>query len=94
LNNAIKHSEAQNINVNLQYTEDYFSLTIYDDGKGFNFDRVNKSLLNSSGAGVRNIQRRAELIGGQFAIETGVHKGTKIEIRLPQQVISTDSSQT
>lgn len=94
LNNALKHSEAQNINVRIHYTADNFLLCIYDDGKGFNFDRVNTGILHNSGAGVRNIQRRTELIGGEFEIETGVDKGTKIEIRLPKPSITTDSSQT
>jgi two-component system NarL family sensor kinase len=75
------------------YASDKFSIYLQDDGKGFDPEAVIKRKLAESGSGVRNIQRRAEMIGGSCRIEAAVGKGTKIEIELPNQIIAADSSQ-
>jgi signal transduction histidine kinase len=94
LNNSIKHSMAKNIKVRLTYDTETFSLCIDDDGKGFDYESVTSRKLADSGAGVRNIHRRIELIGGTCLIETAPGKGTKTKIELPNTVIASDSSQT
>jgi two-component system NarL family sensor kinase len=93
LNNSIKHSGAKNIHVRMIYASDKFSIYLHDDGKGFDPEAVLKRKLADSGSGVRNIQRRTEMIGGSCNLETAPGKGTKIEIELPNQIMATDSSQ-
>lgn len=55
LNNAIKHSKATNIEVQLEYNDSYFRLAIDDDGIGFN-----PALLESvkTGIGLKSIQKQ------------------------------------
>ena len=84
LNNSIKHSGAKNISVELTYGQENFSLSLSDDGKGFDFEKLmTQKTLISSGAGLRNIERRCELIGGKCLYETSNGKGTKLNIELP-----------
>lgn len=81
LNNAIKHSAASEIFAQVEYGADTFKMSIHDNGKGFIFNP--ESGILSSGAGLRNIQRRAALIGGSIFIDTAPGKGTRIKIVLP-----------
>ncbi|WP_298353437.1 sensor histidine kinase [Runella sp.] len=83
LTNILKHAEAKTIKVTLHYTPAQFSLTVQDDGKGFDNEAVLGRKMENAGAGLRNIQRRTEMVGGTYIIETARGQGTKIEIQLP-----------
>ena len=61
LNNILKHSQAQEVCLILQKTEDHYFLEIEDDGIGF-------SDLDRKGNGVMNMKRRAEELGGNLKI--------------------------
>lgn len=82
LNNTIKHSKATNINVLLSYLPTAFTLSIQDDGQGFDYEALQEKNILQSGAGLRNIQRRVKLIGGTCQIHTEINKGTKTDIQL------------
>lgn len=83
LNNTLKHAAAKNIKVTLQYESTQFSLTVQDDGKGFDIGKVKSREMTESGAGLRNIKRRTELIGGNCQLESTLGIGTKIRLQLP-----------
>jgi signal transduction histidine kinase len=79
LNNAIKHSGATAINVDLAYRNDTLLVTISDNGQGFDRTAIEKD--PDSGSGLRNMQNRTKLIGGNLTIDGS--KGTRIQITLP-----------
>ncbi|HXA01575.1 MAG TPA: PAS domain-containing protein [Cytophagaceae bacterium] len=81
LNNAIKYSEADQINISLDNTGERFKILVADNGKGFSLASKGKS--NGSGNGITNIQERTRLIDGEFSIETEPGMGTKILINIP-----------
>jgi PAS domain S-box-containing protein len=81
LNNAIKYSEADQINISLDNTGEQFKILVADNGKGFSMASKGKS--NGSGNGITNIQERTRLIDGEFSIETEPGMGTKILINIP-----------
>lgn len=83
LNNSLKHSEAKNIKVKFTYAPEHFKLCIADDGKGFDYEKVITNKMFDSGAGLRNISRRCELIGGNCKLESVLGKGTQLDIELP-----------
>ena len=80
LNNALKHSKAQNIDIVLQYLPTSFELTVKDNGKGFDLENIHPESIESSGAGLRNMQRRMELIGGKCVINSVLGEGTEIKL--------------
>ncbi|MBE9463744.1 sensor histidine kinase [Dyadobacter subterraneus] len=80
LNNALKHASANRIIAQLIYKENEFVMRIGDNGIGFDIDLTPKTTVLSSGAGLRNISRRTKLIGGKLDLETGIGRGTTIEI--------------
>jgi two-component system, NarL family, sensor kinase len=84
LNNAIKHSKAQNIHVVLKYDAGLFCLTITDDGIGFDTGDLPSSNM---GMGLKSMQNRAALIGGLFSVISNNKKGTKITIEIKGTVL-------
>jgi signal transduction histidine kinase len=76
INNAIKHSGAENINVQLIQDEKYISLTVQDDGCGFDESTVTK------GMGLKNVYDRVVSCNGKIDIVTSPGKGTGITIEL------------
>jgi signal transduction histidine kinase len=80
LNNALKHSKAKNIDIILQYFPTSFKLSVKDNGKGFDLENVSSKTINSSGAGLRNMQRRMELIGGKCTVKSVLGEGTGVDL--------------
>ena len=69
--NALKHSGAKQLLINLQ--SEPFELTVTDDGNGFDYETV----INSNKAsGLRNILKRAELAALNCTIQTKLGEGT------------------
>ncbi len=79
LHNAVKHSKAKNIEVMLQYDPATFSLSVSDDGIGFNAAKLQ---VTDTGIGLKNMQNRAALIGANFELNSSAGNGTKISIQL------------
>lgn len=82
INNALKHAAATTLTVSVMYEPTNFEITIQDNGKGFDFEGVMKNGMSKSGAGLRNIQRRAELIGGKCTINSQKGLGTTVTISI------------
>jgi signal transduction histidine kinase len=80
LNNIIKHSSATSITSSINYEPQFLRLSISDNGQGFDFKSINARNLKDSGSGLRNMQRRVELIKGVFSLESSKFGGTRVEI--------------
>ena len=84
LTNALKHSEAENISINLKEMErDIARMEIEDDGKGFVPFSEDYQAAHSDQSGIRNMQDRVELLNGLFRIESSPGMGCKIQIWVP-----------
>ena len=79
MNNAIKHSKAKTIDVQLMYGTEIFQLSITDNGIGFNPANL---LAQQPGIGLKSMQNRAELIGGIFSVLSSSATGTSIIIEI------------
>lgn len=76
LNNSLKHAEAKNVLIQLIRKENTFTLTVEDDGKGFNVD----DLADKTGAGLTNIRSRAQYLNGTLDIVSKPGEGTSVTI--------------
>jgi two-component system NarL family sensor kinase len=81
LQNIIKHSDASKIEVVFNYQKDNLTITIADNGKGFDCATLN----SKDGQGVQNIISRAALIKGTATIDSVPDGGTTIAINLPYE---------
>jgi two-component system, NarL family, sensor kinase len=78
VNNAVKHAGAKQIIVQLNINSHKLSITVEDDGKGFDIN----SIANSKGAGMDNIKYRVQYFNGTLDIVTAPDKGTSVNIDL------------
>nr|WP_294774167.1 sensor histidine kinase [uncultured Flavobacterium sp.] len=76
INNSIKYANPNNINISIMPVEDFISITITDDGNGFDIEQV------ALGNGLHNMRKRITDNGGLFDITSAKGTGTKICIRL------------
>jgi signal transduction histidine kinase len=81
LNNTIKHSEANNISLSIQYVGNMLDLLVSDDGKGFDVDKK-LAETNEMGNGLLNLQSRAKVIKASYSIESAIGKGTTSKISI------------
>lgn len=80
VNNVLKYASAHSLQVQLVAHEDEITLTIEDDGEGFD----KRVLEDSSGNGWKNIQSRLSLIKGTVDVDTQpAHKGTTFIVVMP-----------
>lgn len=80
LNNIIKHSQAKVITIKLEYQQPGIRLQVIDDGAGFNIADLPEE---QKGMGLKNIQKRAEIVGGNVFIQSQPGEGTCVEIFIP-----------
>ncbi|WP_316796896.1 sensor histidine kinase [Pedobacter agri] len=74
--NSLKHAHANTIYFSVSLTQETLSLTIRDDGEGFD-----PLTSKSNGMGLTNMKVRAERLKAKLTIEN--YKGTKIIINIP-----------
>ncbi|HEY9001160.1 MAG TPA: ATP-binding protein [Mucilaginibacter sp.] len=79
-NNIIKHSKASEISIKLAYSQEGVRLQVIDNGAGFDVANLPD---DQKGMGLLNIQKRAEIVGGRFFIQSQSGEGTCIEIFIP-----------
>lgn len=84
VNNAIKHAQADNINVELKETPKGIYTKITDDGKGFDVDGVMKDYETRGSLGMINLRERAESVGGELKIDSKIGEGTRTTIYIPK----------
>ena len=65
VNNALKHSDANNITVWLSSNDHHTSLIVDDDGKGFDIKKIEQS---RQGAGLQIMKHRAGVMNGIFEV--------------------------
>jgi signal transduction histidine kinase len=76
VNNALKHSGATKIMVNVMREDDYIAFTVYDNGCGFNHEQ------QSRGMGLHNIRERVSAYNGRYEIVTREGEGTEVNVEL------------
>lgn len=78
-NNAIKHAQANTIFIQISHHEQGITLTVEDDGKGFDISKTN-------GAGLQNVKSRVDYLKGTLHIDTSPENGTSIIVEIPNLV--------
>ena len=68
---SVKHANASQIEINITLINDFFTVSVQDNGKGFD---VNKS--NTLSNGLQNMKKRMENIGASCNIHSNIGKGT------------------
>ena len=82
--NAILHGHAQEIETELSYTDESLSLTIKDDGQGFDAAKA----FSEEHFGLRGMQERIHQFNGKFEIDSAPRQGTCVRLVIPRAAIA------
>jgi signal transduction histidine kinase len=81
INNAMKHSNAKHINIDVYYSGNILSIVIRDDGNGFNPAEKMQD-ANETGNGLGNLVNRARLIDATIHFNSTPREGTIVTINM------------
>jgi signal transduction histidine kinase len=76
LNNAARHSSAKNARVTVEQTANKILVCVFDDGRGFDPQRVR-------GLGILGMEERVRRLGGMFTIDSKPGGGTTLRAEFP-----------
>ncbi len=83
LTNVARHAQAQTTQVQLQYDTTTISLTVVDDGQGFDMLSVLGNIQQKEGIGLAGMKERIESVGGQLTINSEIGRGTILIAWIP-----------
>jgi len=83
LTNIVKHAEARHISFAVKENKGSVTLSIEDDGKGFDVNRVRTLHSPEKGLGLEVMEERAHMLGASLHIRSQVGKGTRITLTIP-----------
>jgi signal transduction histidine kinase len=86
LSNARRHSGATKVRVRVRSSDRYVSVTIADDGHGFDVAAAKRS----GRLGLTGILERVRLLGGDIEVQSGAGCGTRVRVTLPRWSRATD----
>ena len=81
ITNALKHSQAVHVDVLVRGQRDRLTVTVRDNGGGFNLDAQSED--GSEHMGLRLMRERAESVDGKFAIHSTPGVGTDVIFEVP-----------
>ena len=81
LNNILKHAEAKNIIIQFSQHENELTLTVEDDGKGFDVETA----INKGGLGLKSIRSRVDYLKGKLEVDSEMGVGSTTTVRVGVQ---------
>ncbi len=90
VNNARKHAEAKNVWISALEQNNSLTLTVQDDGRGFDLTGVESDYSKRGSLGLLNMKERAEAAHALLTISSRVGRGTLVSLVLPIFVASPD----
>ena len=79
LSNAVRHSRASLISIDLDGGGGSLSVSVEDDGVGL------PPVIPPGGMGLRTMSFRAQIVDGQLVVEPASGGGTRVSCRVPRQ---------
>jgi signal transduction histidine kinase len=83
LSNVVRHAHASHAKVHLEFTEQVITLTITDDGCGFEVPESPAEMAPVGHFGLLGMQERAVLVGARLTIGSAPGQGTHVDVILP-----------
>lgn len=83
IGNIAEHSKAKNASIVLVYQPNEFSLSISDDGQGFDVSKITDVEESGRGRGVFSMRERIGFLGGTSGIESKIGAGATVWAKIP-----------
>jgi signal transduction histidine kinase len=82
--NSLKHAGGSAVHITMQHRRpDKVRIIVADDGPGFDPNSLDNKRTDSQTVGLLNIRERVSNFGGEFHINSGPKRGTRITLSLP-----------
>ncbi|MBO0937611.1 type IV pili methyl-accepting chemotaxis transducer N-terminal domain-containing protein [Fibrella sp. HMF5335] len=91
INNAIKHAQANEIDIDLRLSDSRLLLAVSDNGQGLT-NAATKGILN--GHGLHNMRERARLLNGVFRLASEPNEGTRVTVTIPLNMVEAPTLET
>jgi len=85
LRNAVRHAQAREIAVQIQYEEARFRLRVRDDGRGITQETIDRQ-PSTGHFGLHGMRERSEIIGGRLDVWSKLGTGTAVDLSVPASV--------
>ncbi|HEU5195687.1 MAG TPA: PAS domain-containing protein [Methylomirabilota bacterium] len=83
LSNVARHAGARSARVHLDRVGAIVSMTIADDGSGFDPERPPAPATAAHGLGIHTMRERALVLNGSLMIESAPGRGTRVSVEIP-----------
>ncbi len=83
LTNVVKHAQASRVDILVKELKDTVTLSVEDDGKGFEVEEIKGKNLSQRGLGLTGMEERIKLLGGKMEIWSEKDKGTRLIFSVP-----------
>jgi signal transduction histidine kinase len=80
LSNAVRHAQADTVEVELDARDDLVTVIVRDDGVGFD---PGARAIRERRLGLTSMRERAERLGGTFRVESSPGAGTTVSVEVP-----------
>lgn len=85
--NVKKHAQAQNVWIGVRAQDGRLQVRVWDDGRGFDVERMRAEYDQRGSLGMLNMQERAAAIGGFLSIDSREGSGASVTLSAPLQPI-------
>jgi len=81
VNNAVRHGRPSSLHVAMEIAGDGLTVTITDDGGGFNPEQSEMEFLANGRLGLAGMRERARELGAEMDIASATGRGCRVEVR-------------
>jgi signal transduction histidine kinase len=81
--NIARHAQAKNVRIHIKNDDKLFTMTIEDDGTGFDMETVFENTLTGRGLGILGMKERAAQVNGTLEISSIPQQGTTVLCTVP-----------
>jgi len=83
--NSAKHARGSDVHITMEHRRpDKVRIIVADEGPGFDPNSLDDKRTGSQTVGLLNIRERVSSFGGEFQINSGPKRGTRITLSLPR----------
>lgn len=81
--NVRKHANAKHIWITAEQRKDKLTVTVQDDGCGFDVQQMEEAYAQRGSLGLLNMKERAEIANAELKIDSEPGKGTQVKLTVP-----------
>jgi len=85
LNNVRRHAHASNVIIGVEFLDSQVKVDVHDDGQGFELPGSPGDFAYAGKFGLLGIEERAQLLHGDFRVQSGKGEGTTVSVEVPSE---------